>query len=195
MICSCERVGDFEMNSVEIVGQEQRDEAIADAIVSGRSLRAVRKEFGLSQAEIDAALERLWPIDTASRLQMIKADLGQITRLTQVFFEKGLAGDTQSCLCAVRLWKRKHELLGMNAAAKFEVVTAPRDAPTGHERIKAAIMAMVEREQPERRAAIRRLDQLGPEKALELLGPFEANGGGDGTEPWDALPDDPAEPK
>jgi hypothetical protein len=31
---------------IEIVGQEQRDEAIADAIVSGRSLRAVRKEFG-----------------------------------------------------------------------------------------------------------------------------------------------------
>ena len=81
---------------IEVVGQEQRDEQVADAIVSGRSLRAVRKEFGLSQAEIDAALERLWPIDTASRLQMIKADLGQITRLTQVFFEKGLAGDTQS---------------------------------------------------------------------------------------------------
>jgi len=154
---------------IEIVGQEQRDEAIADAIVSGRSLRAVRREFGLSQAEIDAALERLWPIDTASRLQMIKADLGLITRLTQVFFERGLAGDTQSCLCAVRLWERKHELLGLNAAAKFEVVTAPRDAPTQHERIKAAILSMVEREQPERRAAIRRLDQLGPEKALELL--------------------------
>jgi len=142
MICSCERVGDFEMNSVEIVGQEQRDEAIADAIVSGRSLRAVRKEFGLSQAEIDAALERLWPIDTASRLQMIKADLGQITRLTQVFFEKGLAGDTQSCLRAVRLWERKHELLGMNAAAKFEVVTAPRDAPSSYQKITDVLLAL-----------------------------------------------------
>ena len=41
---------------IEVVGQEQRDEQVADAIVSGRSLRAVRKEFGLSQAEIDAAL-------------------------------------------------------------------------------------------------------------------------------------------
>jgi len=86
------------MSDTEIVGQEQRDEAIADAIVSGRSLRSVRKEFGLSQVEVDAALERLWPIDTQSRLRMIMADVGQITRLTQVFFEKGLAGDTQSWL-------------------------------------------------------------------------------------------------
>jgi len=127
---------------IEIVGQEQRDEAIADAIVSGRSLRAVRKEFGLSQAEIAGALERIWPVDTASRLQMIKADLGQITRLTQVFFEKGLAGDTQSCLCAVRLWERKHELLGMNAAAKFEVVTRPPEAKSSHQRIADAINQM-----------------------------------------------------
>ena len=127
---------------IEIVGQEQRDEAIADAIVSGRSLRAVRREFGLSQTEIDATLERLWPIDTASRLQMIKADLGQITRLTQVFFERSLAGCTQSCLCAVRLWERKHELLGMNAAAKFEVVTAPRDAPSSYQRITEVLLAL-----------------------------------------------------
>jgi len=100
------------MSMSDATAIEQRDEAVAEAIVGGRSLRSVRKEFRLTEAEIDAALERLWPIDTASCLQMIKADLGQITRLTQVFFEKGLAGDTQSCLCAVRLWERKHELLG-----------------------------------------------------------------------------------
>ena len=173
---------------IEVVGQEQRDEQVADAIVSGRSLRAVCKEFGLSQAEIDAALERLWPIDTASRLQMIKADLGQITRLTQVFFEKGLAGDTQSCLCAVRLWERKHELLGLNAAAKFEVVTRSSDQPTQHERIKKVILDMVSREQPVRREAINMLDKLGPERALELFKAAAANG--DGAAP-SAAPDDP----
>ena len=130
------------MNSAEIIGQEQRDEAIADAIVSGRSLRAVRREFGLSQTEIDAALERLWPIDTQSRLQMIKADLGKIDRLTQIFFEKALAGDVQSGLLTVRIWERKHELLGMNAAAKFEVVTAPREAPNSYARITAALLSL-----------------------------------------------------
>src|SRR5262249_26028143 len=192
MICSCGGVGDFDMSGTEIVGQEQRDEAIADAIVSGRSLRAVRREFGLSQAEIDAALERLWPIDTASRLQMIKADLGQITRLTQVFFEKGRAGDTQSCLCAVRLWERKHELLGMNAAAKFEVVTRPPEAKSSHQRIADAINQMWERLPAAERAVRERLGQMSAERALELLGPPEPKNGGSGSDAVDVLssPDD-----
>ena len=56
--------------------------------------------------------------------------------------KKGLLATRRVGLCAVRLWERKHELLGMNAAAKFEVVTAPRNEPTRHERIKAAILAV-----------------------------------------------------
>src|SRR5262249_39728340 len=87
-----------------------------------------------------------------------------------------------SGLCVIRVLERKHELLGMNSAVKIEIPQAPPDAPSSHERVTAAIMAMVEREQPVRRAAIRRLDQLGPEKALELLGPPEPNGGDDAVD-------------
>src|SRR5215469_9277881 len=124
------------------IGQEQRDEAIAEALTAGRSMRAVRREFGISTAELDGALERLWPIDAVARLRMIKADLGKLDRLTQVFFEKALAGDVQSGLLTVRIWERKHELLGMNAAAKFEVVTAPREAPNSYARITAALLSL-----------------------------------------------------
>jgi hypothetical protein len=124
------------------IGQEERDEAIAEALTAGRSVRAVRKAFGLSADEIDAALERLWPIDLQSRIRMIKSDLGKLDRLTQVFYEKALAGDVQSGLLTVRIWERKHELLGMNSAAKIEIVQAPLEAPTSYERIKAAIMSL-----------------------------------------------------
>jgi hypothetical protein len=123
-------------------GQEQRDEAIAEALTAGRSLRAVRKEFGLSAAELDGALERVFPIDIAARLRMIKTDLGKLDRLTQVFYEKALAGCIQSGLLTVRIWERKHELLGMNSAAKIEIVQAPLEEPTSYERIKAAIMSL-----------------------------------------------------
>ena len=128
------------------IGQEQRDEAIAEALTAGRSLRAVRKEFGISTAELDGALERLWPIDAVARLRMIKSDLGKLDRLTQVFYEKALAGCIQSGLLTVRIWERKHELLGMNAAAKFEVVTAPPEAPPRHEKIRAVIERLTGRE-------------------------------------------------
>src|SRR5499427_6727437 len=121
---------------------EQRDEQVAEAIVSGRSLQVVRKEFGLSAAELDIVLEKLWPIDTQARLRIVKRDVGKLDRLTQVFYEKALAGDVQSGLLTVRIWERKHELLGMNSAAKIEIVQAPLEAPTSYERIKAAIMSL-----------------------------------------------------
>ena len=35
-----------------------------------------------------------------------------------VYYEKGLAGCVPSTLAAVRLFERKHELLGMNSAVK-----------------------------------------------------------------------------
>jgi len=68
-------------------------------------------------------------------------------------------------------------------AAKFEVVTAPPEAPSRHERIREAIMRLTE-QPPVRRAAIKRIDQLGPEKALEMLSSPQPNGG-------DGLPADP----
>src|SRR5499427_6702224 len=150
MIWSCGCVGGSGMTDTGIetaIGQEQRDEAIAEALTAGRSVLAVRKEFGLSAAELDGALERLFPIDTAARFRMIKTDLGKLDRLTQVFYEKELAGCIQSGLLTVRIWERKHELLGMNAAAKFEVITAPLEAPSRHEKIREVIMRLTQPEQ------------------------------------------------
>jgi hypothetical protein len=80
---------------------------------------------------------------------MIKSDLGKLDRLTQVFYEKALGGCIQSGLLTVRIWERKHELLGMNAAAKFEVVTAPPEAPPRHEKIRMAIERLTGRKLPQ----------------------------------------------
>ena len=118
---------------------EARDEAIAEAIVSGRSLRSIRKEFSLTAADVDAVLERLWPIDTAARLRMIKTDLGKLDKLTEVFYSKALAGCVQSGLLEIRIWERKHELLGCNSPSKIEIVQAPPEAPDSFDRIYAAI--------------------------------------------------------
>jgi len=41
--------------------------------------------------------------------------------------------------------------------------------PSSYEMIKAAIMGLVEQEPPARRAAIKRIEELGPERALAML--------------------------
>src|SRR5499427_10117689 len=143
MIWSCGCVGGSGMTDTGIetaIGQEQRDEAIAEALTAGRSVRAVRKGFGLSAAELDGALERLFPIDIAARLRMVKRDVGKLDRLTQVFYEKALAGDVQSGLLTVRIWERLHELLGLDAVQRIDlqIINPPQEVPR-HEKIRAVI--------------------------------------------------------
>src|SRR5262249_57259946 len=49
---------------------ERRDEAVAEAITSGRSLPAVRKEVGLTISALHALLEKMCPDDTSGRERM-----------------------------------------------------------------------------------------------------------------------------
>ena len=127
---------------------EPRDEQVAEALVAGRSVRAVQKQFGLTTAELDAALDRLWPIDTAARLRTIKTDLGQLNQLTQVFYEKALAGDVPAGTVTVKLWERKHQLLGLDAVQRIDLqIITPPAAPPRHEKIREAILRLTRPEQ------------------------------------------------
>src|SRR5262249_55301164 len=128
----------------------------------------------------DIVLEKLWPIDTQARLRIVKRDVGKLDRLTQVFYEKALAGDVQSGLLTVRIWERLHELLGLDAVQRIDlqIINPPQQVPR-HEKISEALIRRTEQPQ-RRRAAIERIDQLGPGKALEMLGspqPRRLNGG------------------
>ena len=171
---------------------DARDDFILQERLGGRSARSISKELRCTVGEVDAALDRVLPkLDNAMRLRHISLDLHRMDELLKVFLARATEKvDVQAGLLCVKILERRALLLGLDSPQKLDIIQVQaKDAPTQHERIKQAILSMVEREQPVRRAAIRRLDQLGPERALELLGPFEGNG--DGTEPWDPLPDDP----
>jgi hypothetical protein len=169
-----------------------RDDFILQERLSGKSARAISKQLRCTVGEVNAALDRTLPkIDNDARRRHVSLDLNRLDGLLETFYKRAIENvDAQAGLLCVKIMERKAAMLGLDSPQKLDIIQVQaKDAPSSHERIKAAIMQMVEREQPVRRAAIRRLDQLGPERALELLGPFEGNG--DGTEPWDPLPDDP----
>jgi len=169
-----------------------RDDFILQERLSGKSARAISKQLRCTVGEVDASLDRTLPkIDNDARRRYVALDLNRLDALLKTFFALAIEkADAQAGLLVVKILERRALLLGLDSPQKLNIIQVQaKDAPTQHERIKQAILSMVEREQPVRRAAIRRLDQLGPERALELLGPFEGNG--DGTEPWDPLPDDP----
>src|SRR5262249_17791744 len=124
-----------------------RDEVIAEALASGRSTRAITKELRVTTAELDAALERLFPIDTQARVRMIKSDLAQINRLTEIFFLKAVAGDVQAGTLTVKIWERKHELLGLDAVQRIDlqIINPPQEVPR-HEKIRQVIERLTGRQ-------------------------------------------------
>ena len=109
----------------------QRDEQVAEAIVSGgRSLRLVQKQFGLSAGELDAVLERLWPVDAAARIRMIKRDVGRLEALMAPFYERAVKDrDVPSGVLVVKVFERLHELCGLNSAARvdLQIITQPKE--------------------------------------------------------------------
>src|SRR5262245_37539478 len=173
---------------------DDRDESITEARITGVSTRALAKVHGCTSREVEAAVDRRldFVLDSAARLRAVKLSTARLEALMVPFFEKAQKGDAQAGLLCVKIEERLSLLLGTDHPTTQRVAVYQVEAqqqPTQHEKIRQAIMAMVEREQPVRRAAINRLDQLGPERALELLGPLELNGG-DGAVDTLSPPDD-----
>lgn len=151
---------------------EERDAQVEAAITDGKSLRLVKRQFSLTEAELDGILERLWPLSTEARLRTIKHDVACLQRLIEKFYEKALAGDVNSGVLCVRAWERKAAMLGLDAAQRIDlqVIRAP-EHKSSHEKIKEAINQMWDRLSPAEKAVRNRLDEMTAEQALELLGP------------------------
>ena len=127
---------------------EQREEAVVTALLAGRTVRSVRKEFGLSIDEIDAIIARTWPVDNRARVRMIMQDLGILDQMISEFYQRSLetcdATSAAFATVAIKAMERKHQLVGMEAATRIDlqVISQPQQAPTRHERISAAIMRL-----------------------------------------------------
>jgi hypothetical protein len=74
---------------------ETRDvtEQVATAISAGRSLRLIKRDFSLTETELDQVLEKLWPVSNDARIRMVKHDLGRLERIIEMLFEKSVAGN------------------------------------------------------------------------------------------------------
>jgi hypothetical protein len=133
----------------DAVAIEQRDDAIVGALVAGRSVRVIQREFSLTVVELDQALERCFPLDTAARLRMIRGDLSRLDRLIEKFYLKALAGDgdVNSATLVVKAWERKSTLLGLDVVQRIDlqIINPPQEVPR-HEKIRAVIERLTGRE-------------------------------------------------
>src|SRR5215469_7931192 len=128
-------------------------------------------------------IDRMLPVfDAASQLRAYKRELRRLEDLSGEFFAIAKRDKNhESGHLVARLNERICAMRGFSPVnVRMDPLTVEvKQQPSRHEKIREVIMRLTE-QPPVRRAAIERIDQLGPEKALEILGspqPRQPNGG------------------
>jgi hypothetical protein len=164
--------------------EDDRDDAMLEERLSGRSVQIIARQHHCAIDEVEAVIDRRLggEIDNQTRLKAIKLDVARLEGLMQPFYERATKErDVAAGTLCVKILERRALLLGLDSPARVDIVQmqAAQQQPR-HEKIREAIMRLTEQAPPARRAVIERIDQLGPEKALEMLGspqPRRLNGG------------------
>ena len=95
-----------------------------------------------------------------------------------MFFNRAVEKvDAQAGLLVVKILERKAALLGLDSPQKLDVVQVQaQKEPTGHDRIRDAIMRVANSAPPAQRAVIKMMDELGPDEVLRRLNASNGNG-------------------
>jgi len=147
--------------------------------LSGRSARSIGKELHCPVSEIDESLDRTLPkITNEAKRRIIALDIDRLDELLKVFFNRAVEKvDAQAGLLVVKILERKAALLGLDSPQKLDVVQVQaQKEPTGHDRIRDAIMRVANFAPPAQRAVIKMMDELGPDEVLRRLNASNGNG-------------------
>ena len=167
-------------DGVELVPISDRDEAIFRAWEQGKGPHALSREFALPIRQVEEIIDRMLPtFDAKNQLFAYKRELRRLEDLSGEFFAIAKRDKNhESGHLVARLNERICAMRGFSPVnVRMDPLTVEvKQQPSRHEKIREAIMRLTE-QPPVRRAVIERMDQLGPEKALEILGPPQPNGG------------------
>ena len=112
-------------------------------------------------------------VSAADRLRRFTEDDEALAELAVKVHERAMADDSEHANAAahtdLRIRERRAAMWGYDSPQRYDLVMAEaQKEPDSFERAHAAIMRIANL--PAQRALRQRLEQLGPEKALELLG-------------------------
>jgi len=158
---------------VELIPVSERDEAVFQAWESGKSVRAVAREFGHPVAEVERILDRCLPaFDPVHNLFAFKREIERLENLASEFYTIAKRDkDAEAAHLCARLNERIAAMRGWTAVhIKLDPMAAQMaERPKNYEKIREAILRLA---RPER-----------------FQSPLAANGNGDGAAP-PALPDE-----
>jgi len=127
---------------------DERDEDIVTARISGTSTRALAKLHNCSNGEIEAAVDRRlsYELNDRQRLRLVKLSLGRIEALISPFFEKAVRDkDVQAGTLVCKLEERLSLLLGLDHPVQARVdvyAVEQRQQPSSYAKITEVLMSL-----------------------------------------------------
>jgi len=170
------------MRDMEELIPSERDEEIYAAWESGKTPRVCAREFGVSRMEAERAIDRCMPVfNSITEMMAYKRERQKLDDIGSKYHAQAMAGDIDSGHLYARINERRCAMAGWTSVnVRLDPYSAQvKEEPSGYEKIHAAIMRLADSGTPAQKALRRRLNELGPEEALALLGaPTEGNGSG-----------------
>jgi hypothetical protein len=116
------------------------DDDIIQQRVSGRSVRAIARTFGVTGAEVNAVIDRFATatIDDKIRTHTLALELARLDELQDTFYARALEGDVQSGALCAKIIERRCTMLGLYTppATTLQVVEAQAPRETSTEKIR-----------------------------------------------------------
>src|SRR5262249_43436909 len=126
-------------------------------------------------------------ITAEDRLRVFREDDEALAELAEITHKRAIADggkDNAAGHLDLKIRERRAAMWGYDSPVRFDMVQVTESKwPSSYETIRAAIMGLVEQEPPARRAAIKRIEELGPERALAMLNSGTSERTSDSTAP------------
>jgi hypothetical protein len=168
------------VDSVELVPVEDQDieERVFQGWEQGRGPWALSREFAIPIRRVEEIIDRMLPACNArNQLFAYKRELRRLEDLSgECFVIAKRDKNPEFTHLFARLNERICAMRGIGNVRMDPLQVEVAQKPSQHQRIVEAFKRLQEQAPPAVRALRERLDQLSPERALELLGPLEPKG-------------------
>jgi len=129
----------------------------------------------------------MFGITAADRLRVFREDDEALAELAQITHARAIANggkDNAAGHLDLKIRERRAAMWGYDSPVRFDMVQVEEaKRPSSFDQIEAAIMRVVEQAPPAQRAVIKRMEELGPEKALAVLNSGTSDCTSDSSDP------------
>jgi hypothetical protein len=148
---------------VTLLPSNEHDEAIFEAWQAGKSTRALAREFGMRQSEIEHVLDRMLPaLDVPNQLRAFKRELERMEQLSGEFHKRAMKGDPEAAHVTLRANERICAMRGFNAQGKMDPVQVQLAGHRDREKSTAALERAMQHVMDQRSQSVTGPPEAGP---------------------------------